>query len=77
MPYDRQTWDLTAVLYAVRPKGTFGLSAKGRVRVDDKGVTTFTEDPNGLDQYLTATPEQGRHALAQMIELASRAPGKK
>jgi purine nucleosidase len=77
MPYDRQTWDLTAVLYAVRPKGTFGLSAKGRVTVDDKGVTTFAEDPNGLHQYLTATPEQSRQALAQMIELASRAPGKK
>jgi purine nucleosidase len=77
MPYDRQTWDLTAVLYAVRPKGTFGLSAKGRVTVDDKGVTTFAEDPNGLHQYLTATPEQSQKALAQMIELASRAPGKK
>jgi inosine-uridine nucleoside N-ribohydrolase len=77
MPYDRPTWDLTAVLYAVRPKDSFGLSAKGRVAVDDRGVTTFTEDPHGLHQYLTATPEQAKRALAQMIELASRAPGKK
>jgi inosine-uridine nucleoside N-ribohydrolase len=77
MPYDRPTWDLTAVLYAVRPKGNFGLSPKGRVTVDDKGVTTFAEEPNGPHRYLTATPEQARHALAQMIELASRAPGRK
>ena len=77
MPYDRPTWDLTAVLYAVRPKDSFGLSAKGRVAVDDRGVTTFTEDPRGPHQYLTATPEQAKRALAQMIELASRAPGRK
>ena len=77
MPYDRPTWDLTAVLYAVRPKDSFGLSPKGRVAVDDKGATTFTPDPTGPHQYLTATPEQARHALAQMIELASRPPGKK
>jgi inosine-uridine nucleoside N-ribohydrolase len=76
MPYDRQTWDLTAVLYAVRPK-SFGLSVKGRVAVDDKGVTTFKEDNSGLDQYLTATPEQCAKALQQMIELATRRPGLK
>jgi len=77
MPYDRPTWDLTAVLYAVRPKQSFGVSPKGRVEVDDKGVTSFKEDKSGLDQYLTATPEQAQHALAQMIELATRAPGRK
>jgi purine nucleosidase len=76
MPYDRQTWDLTAVLYAVRPK-SFGLSAKGRVAVDDQGVTTFQEDKNGLHRYLTATPGQGAQALQQMIELATRRPGLK
>jgi purine nucleosidase len=72
MPYDRPTWDLTAVLFAVRPKDSFGLSAKGRVSVDDLGVTKFTEDKNGRDRYLTTTPEQNRAALAQMIELSSQ-----
>lgn len=71
MPYDRPTWDLTAVLFAVRPKKSFGLSPRGQVSVDDHGVTTFTVDPTGPNQYLTATPEQVRLALAQMIELAS------
>lgn len=77
MPYDRPTWDLTSVLYAVRPKNLFGLSPKGRVTVDDQGVTTFTEDVNGLHQYLTATPQQGRNALGQMIQLATHPPGRK
>jgi inosine-uridine nucleoside N-ribohydrolase len=76
MPYDRPTWDLTAVLYAVRPRNLFGLSPNGRVTVDDQGVTTFTEDKNGSQRYLVATPEQGQHALAQMIELATSRPGR-
>jgi inosine-uridine nucleoside N-ribohydrolase len=77
MPYDRPTWDLTSVLYAVRPKDSFGLSPKGRVTVDEKGVTTFVEEANGPHQYLTATPEQAQHALAQMIQLAAHPPGRK
>jgi inosine-uridine nucleoside N-ribohydrolase len=77
MPYDRPTWDLTSVLYVARPKGLFGISPKGRVSVDDQGVTSFKEDPTGLHQYLTATPEQGQRALAQMIQLATRPPGRK
>jgi inosine-uridine nucleoside N-ribohydrolase len=77
MPYDRPTWDLTAVLYAVRPKDSFSLSPKGRVTVDAEGVTAFAEEKNGPHQYLTATPEQAQHALAQMIQLATRPPGRK
>ena len=38
-PYDRETWDLTAVLAALRPDaGYFTPSAPGRVAVDDKGL---------------------------------------
>jgi inosine-uridine nucleoside N-ribohydrolase len=77
MPYDRPTWDLTAVLYAVRPRNSFGLSPKGKVTVDDSGVTSFTANKSGLHRYLTVTPEQARLALAQMIELSSLAPGRK
>lgn len=59
MPYDRQTWDLTAVLYAVRPDaGYFGLSPAGRISVDEAGRTTFAEDPRGRHRILTVTPAQ-------------------
>jgi inosine-uridine nucleoside N-ribohydrolase len=77
MPYDRPTWDLTAVLYAVRPGKSFGLSEAGVVRVDEDGTTRFRAAASGSRKYLTMTPEQGRLALAAMIELASQAPGGK
>jgi purine nucleosidase len=75
MPYDRPTWDLTAVLYAVRPEKSFGLSQPGLVSVADDGTTHFTADKSGTRRHLTATPEQGRQALATMTELAAKPPG--
>ena len=48
MPYDRPTWDLTAVLFAVRPEREyFTIHERGQVRVDDVGVTHFTPDQQG------------------------------
>jgi inosine-uridine nucleoside N-ribohydrolase len=77
MPYDRPAWDLTAVIYAVHPSDSFGLSPKGFVSVDDRGVTAFTADKNGRHQFLTVTPDQARRALALMMELSSRPPDRK
>jgi inosine-uridine nucleoside N-ribohydrolase len=59
MPYDRPTWDLTSVLYALRPnEGFFGLSRPGRVIVGDDGVTRFQPEEGGLHRYLTVSGEQ-------------------
>ncbi len=70
MPYDRPTWDLTAVLYGVRPKGGyFDLSPAGRVSVADDGTTAFAEDARGRHRYLKANESQRMQALAAMIEL--------
>lgn len=53
MPYDRATWDLTSVLYAVEPDaGYFDVSAKGNITVTEKGVTAFSPDENGMHRYL-------------------------
>ena len=61
MPYDRQTWDLTAVLYAARPdRGYFSLSPAGTISADAAGRTTLAPDPNGRHRYLIASPEQAR-----------------
>ena len=69
-PHERPTWDLTSVLWAVRPhQGYFGLSAPGRALVDDEGRTTFEETPEGTHYYLIASDEQCvrvREALAQL-----------
>ena len=73
MPYDRPMWDPTAVLYAVRPN-YFSLSPRGTIAVDDEGQTHFTSGAKGKHRYLTVSAGERRHALAAIIELASRPP---
>jgi hypothetical protein len=72
MPYDRATWDPTAVLYAIRPeRGYFSLSAAGRIGVDAVGNTPFTVDAAGKHRYLVVNDVQRARALEAMIQLTS------
>jgi len=74
-PHDRPAWDLTSVLYAVRPdRGYFGLSAPGRVTIDDHGITTFQPDPKGGHRLLTATAEQAIRCRELFVALCSEPP---
>lgn len=74
-PYDRPTWDLTSVLYAVRPEhGYFGYSPPGRVTIDAEGYSRFTPAKQGEHRYLTVTEEQRATVLATLIALASEPP---
>lgn len=53
MPYDRECWDLTAVLDAVEADNElFKRSAKGKIIVNEKGVTRFVKCENGKDNFL-------------------------
>jgi inosine-uridine nucleoside N-ribohydrolase len=73
MPYDRETWDLTAVLYALRPEaGYFGLSPAGDIAVDDKGVTSFSPRPGGTRRYLSVDPMQRARILEAFLYLATQ-----
>lgn len=73
MPYDRPTWDLTAVLYAIRPDhGYFGLSDAGSVHVEPDGRTIHTVDPAEQRRYLTLNAEQKARTLEALIQLASQ-----
>ena len=73
MPYDRQTWDLTAVLYAVRPGGGyFDLSPQGRITADDAGRTGFRAEAGGKHRYLVLTEAQRARTLEAMVSLASQ-----
>lgn len=76
MPYDRETWDLTSVLYAVRPDaGYFDLSGPGTVVVDEQGFTTFRRAEGGLHRYLrVASDAQRERAREAMVYLASQPP---
>lgn len=74
-PHDRPTWDLTSVLYAVRPhRGYFDLSPPGRVSVADDGLTTFTESADGRDRYLILRDKQKGRATEALVQLSSQPP---
>ncbi len=74
MPYDEPLWDPTAALYAVEPDaGYFSLSPQGRVRVDDKGVTTFSAGA-GQQRILSANAVERARIVEAVAALASQPP---
>lgn len=74
MPYNRPTWDPTAVLYAVEGGDWFTVSPAGRIEVTEEGSTLFTEDPAGDRRYLAVTPEQGEAILNHFVEVITSQP---
>jgi len=75
MPYDAPSWDMAAVLYAVRPKETyFKLSAPGKIVVQDDGRTKFTPAADGKHRYLIFDPEQKERIIKTYTEIASAKP---
>lgn len=73
MPYDRPTWDLTSVLYAVRPNGGyFSLSEPGTIQVDGEGKTRFEADPKGRHRYLIADAVQRARVLEALVQLSTQ-----
>ena len=73
MPYDRETWDLTAVLYAVRPDGGyFGVSPEGEVEVTDKGKTAFQPKAGGLQHILSVDATQKTRILEAFLWLCTQ-----
>ncbi|MEN6308614.1 MAG: nucleoside hydrolase [Anaerohalosphaeraceae bacterium] len=75
-PYDRPTWDLTSVLYAVRPeRNYFGLSPAGQVVVEpDSGVTRFIEKADGKHRHLRVNDQQCRRVVELFTHLCSQPP---
>lgn len=76
MPYDRPTWDPTAVLYAVGNKDLFTISPAGKISVTDKGETVFAEDPKGNRRYLSVTSAQADSIKTYFIKVITSAPSK-
>jgi inosine-uridine nucleoside N-ribohydrolase len=75
MPYDRETWDLTAALYAIRPDdGYFSVSPIGRVAVDARGMTAFHPDPAGRHFILAVNDAQRARILKAFLWLCTQPP---
>ena len=78
MPYDRPSWDLTSVLYAVRPdRGYFDLSEPGSIIVNESGCTIFTPKPSGKHRYLIVNDSQIIRIKELFTTLCSQPPDAK
>lgn len=74
-PHDRPTWDLTSVLYGVRPDHSyFDMSEPGTVAVADDGLTTFSRAPSGKHRYLIIDQSQKQRTLEALQLLSSQPP---
>jgi inosine-uridine nucleoside N-ribohydrolase len=74
-PHDRPTWDLTSVLYALRPDdGYFDLSPPGQVTINNEGHTEFKPTETGGDRYLILRPDQKPRVLEALMLLSSEPP---
>ena len=58
MPYDRPTWDLTSLLYAVEGDSFFTMHGPFKMEVTEKGGTIFTPDENGDRYYMMVDQAQ-------------------
>jgi len=68
MPYDRQTWDLTAVLYATNQKSNFfDISESGYISIDEKGNSQFSPSKKGKHYYLSIKDDQIPNTLGELI----------
>ncbi len=65
--HGRESWDHTALLYAVRPDaGYWNLHPYGRVSVDDEGVTRWHAEESGKHSYLL--PREDYETVRQIID---------
>jgi len=77
MPYDRDTWDPTAVLYAVEGDKWFTVSEPGTIKVTEEGSTLFTPDEKGTRRYISVDKAQAEAIKAHFIELITSKPANK
>jgi inosine-uridine nucleoside N-ribohydrolase len=73
MPYDRPSWDLTTVVYDLRPdRGYFAVSPPGDVMVAPDGSTSFQPRPQGKRFFLSVNPVQAARVREACVWLASQ-----
>ena len=74
MPYDRPTWDLTSVLYAVEGDSWFTMSESGRIEITSEGSSVFTPCPDGNVRYMKVDEAQSAAILARFKEVITSQP---
>ena len=74
MPYDRPTWDLTSVLYAVEGDSWFTMSEPGRIEITSEGSSVFTPCPDGNVRYMKVDDAQCTAILGRFKEVITSQP---
>lgn len=74
MPYNRPTWDLTSVLYAVEGPSHFTLSPAGKITVNGNGATTFISDSTSNRYYLKVDSIQAEKIKTHFVNIISQKP---
>lgn len=73
--HDRPCWDLTSVLYAVRPNHSyFNLSETGLVHVEDDGYLFIKPGDSKRDRFLIMNPIQNVRVIEALQFLVSQPP---
>ncbi len=73
MPYDRPSWDLTTVLYDLRPdRDYFNVSPPGDVLVLPDGTTKFQPSAHGKRYFLRVDTVQAARVREACVWLASQ-----
>ncbi len=74
-PHNRPAWDLTSVLYAVRPdRDYFDLSVAGQVTIEDDGFTRFDAVEGGRDRFLKLDALKIERLREALVQLSSEPP---
>lgn len=73
-PHQRPCWDITSVAAAVWPGRDYFGQARGRVGIDENGVSTFTPDEKGRDIMLKVNKDQSSRLRELFAALASEPP---
>ncbi len=71
MPYNRQMWDPTAVMFAVEGESGFTVSGPGRISVDENGSTHFEPSADGDRFYLSVQGTQAEQMVRHIVELTA------
>lgn len=76
-PYNRPTWDLTSVYYAVEQENNLlDISKAGNLTVDDKGFTFFKEDSDGQHYVLSINEKNIKPLQSYFVDLIKQKPKK-
>jgi len=76
MPYDRPTWDLTNLLYAIDNSNSwyFEESGDGTIIVDELGYTHFQRELDGMHSYISVSEEKLDTIKQYFVNLIRRKP---